>query len=136
MRSGGGCWSGPARAPAAADRRSGSASAGRWQAGGCAGTAQFRATSSACRPARERADRLPRGGAGGTRVRPRSRGRWAWRCGGWRCARAAKFTLLEAADERLTAGFHGYEPAEGLRWTDGYAELPIEAFARFDGARR
>jgi hypothetical protein len=43
-----------------------------------------------------------------------------------------KFMLLNADDERLTSGFHDYEPAEGLRWTDGYAELPVEMFARFD----
>jgi antigen 43 len=43
-----------------------------------------------------------------------------------------KFALLDAADERLTAGFHDCEPLERLRWTDGYAELPAEAFARFD----
>ena len=44
----------------------------------------------------------------------------------------AKFMLIDADDERLTAGFHEYEPAENIRWTDGYAELPIQAFARFD----
>jgi hypothetical protein len=43
-----------------------------------------------------------------------------------------KFMLFEANDERLTAGFHDYEPSDNLRWTDGYAELPVEAFARFD----
>jgi antigen 43 len=44
----------------------------------------------------------------------------------------AKFMLINADDERLTAGFHDYEPVENIRWTDGYAELPIQAFARFD----
>jgi hypothetical protein len=44
----------------------------------------------------------------------------------------AKFMLIAADDERLTAGFHDYEPAENIRWTNGYAELPIQAFARFD----
>jgi hypothetical protein len=44
----------------------------------------------------------------------------------------AKFSLLDAADERLTVGFHAYEADCHLRWTDGYAELPSEAFARFD----
>jgi hypothetical protein len=43
-----------------------------------------------------------------------------------------KFTLFDAADERLTVGFHTYEADGHLRWTDGYAELPAEAFARFD----
>ena len=40
--------------------------------------------------------------------------------------------LIDADDERLTAGFHDYEPAENIRWTDGHGELPIQAFARFD----
>ena len=44
----------------------------------------------------------------------------------------AKFMLLQADDERLTRGFHDYEPADDLRWTDGYAELPATAFSRFD----
>jgi hypothetical protein len=44
----------------------------------------------------------------------------------------AKFMLIDADDERLTAGFHDYEAAENIRWTDGYGELPIQAFARFD----
>ena len=44
----------------------------------------------------------------------------------------AKFMLFDADDERLTAGFHAYEADCNLRWTDGYAELPAEAFVRFD----
>jgi hypothetical protein len=44
----------------------------------------------------------------------------------------AKFMLLDAADDRLTVGFHAYEADCHLRWTDGCAELPAEAFARFD----
>lgn len=44
----------------------------------------------------------------------------------------AKFMLIDADDERLTAGFHAYEADCNLRWTDGSAELPIEAFARFE----
>ena len=43
-----------------------------------------------------------------------------------------KFMLLEADDEALTVGFHAYEPDCNLRWTDGCAKLPAEAFARFD----
>jgi hypothetical protein len=38
---------------------------------------------------------------------------------------------LDADDERLTEGFHGYEPAEHIRWTDGQAELPAATFAGF-----
>jgi hypothetical protein len=44
----------------------------------------------------------------------------------------ARFMLLDADDERLTVGFHEYEADGHLRWTDGHAELPAEAFARFD----
>ncbi|WP_158928780.1 Hint domain-containing protein [Acidisphaera sp. S103] len=43
-----------------------------------------------------------------------------------------KFMFLDADDDRLTAGFHDYEPSNRLRWTDGHAHLPIEAFAQFD----
>jgi hypothetical protein len=42
----------------------------------------------------------------------------------------SKLMLFDADDERLTAGFHNYEPSDRLRWTDGCAELPIEMFAR------
>jgi hypothetical protein len=42
----------------------------------------------------------------------------------------ADCTVLEADDERLTSGFHDYEPSDDLRWTNGYAELPAAAFAR------
>jgi hypothetical protein len=38
---------------------------------------------------------------------------------------------LDADDDRLTAGFHGYEESDRIRWTDGHAELPITAFAGF-----
>jgi antigen 43 len=43
----------------------------------------------------------------------------------------ARVVVFDAADERLTVGFHAYETDCGLRWTDGRAELPAEAFARF-----
>jgi hypothetical protein len=42
-----------------------------------------------------------------------------------------RFMHLDADDERLTVGFHDYESADRLRWTNGYAELPIDAFAQF-----
>jgi len=42
---------------------------------------------------------------------------------GWRV------DLTEAADERLTDGFHGYEPDDGIRWTSGDAALPEDLFA-------
>ena len=43
----------------------------------------------------------------------------------------ARVVVFDAADERLTVGFHAYETDCGLRWTDGRAELPAEALARF-----
>jgi hypothetical protein len=44
----------------------------------------------------------------------------------------AKFMRIEADDDRLVSGFHHYEDADRLRWTDGCAELPAAMFARFD----
>jgi hypothetical protein len=44
----------------------------------------------------------------------------------------ARSVVFDADDERLTAGFHPYEAGCNLRWTDGHAELPAEAFAGFD----
>jgi hypothetical protein len=44
----------------------------------------------------------------------------------------AKFMLFDAADDRLTVGFHAYEADGNLRWTDGCAELPAAAFVRFN----
>jgi hypothetical protein len=38
---------------------------------------------------------------------------------------------IEAADRRLTEGFHGYDPADNLRWTNGDATLPADMFAGF-----
>jgi hypothetical protein len=32
--------------------------------------------------------------------------------------------IVDADDDALTDGFHGYEPAEGCRWTNGHAVLP------------
>ena len=46
----------------------------------------------------------------------------------------AKLALIEAEDARLSDGFHGYEPAERLRWTTGDAGLPASVFAGFTGA--
>jgi hypothetical protein len=41
--------------------------------------------------------------------------------------------VIEAADDRLVERFHGYEPTDGLRWTDGDAVLPAALFADFGG---
>lgn len=44
-----------------------------------------------------------------------------------------KFDVVLAKDAKLTDGFHAYKAGRNLRWTDGYAALPIQAFARFEG---
>ena len=40
----------------------------------------------------------------------------------------AKIVLVQADDARLVDGFHDFEPDEGLRWTNGDAELPASLF--------
>jgi hypothetical protein len=45
-----------------------------------------------------------------------------------------RFVVLKADDARLADGFHPYEAASDLRWTDGRATLPAEAFAGFTGS--
>jgi hypothetical protein len=45
-----------------------------------------------------------------------------------------RFEVLLASDARLADGFHEYEAAGDLRWTDGYATLPVAPFAQFNGA--
>jgi Hint domain len=42
-----------------------------------------------------------------------------------------RFRTLEAADASLSEGFHEFEPANGLRWTDGDAVLPTALFEGF-----
>jgi hypothetical protein len=44
-----------------------------------------------------------------------------------------RFRIIEAADGSLTEGFHPFEIADGLRWTDGDAALPAALFEGFDG---
>jgi len=38
--------------------------------------------------------------------------------------------LIEASDERVTDGFHRYEPDDHIRWTSGNAALPEDLLAR------
>ncbi len=45
-----------------------------------------------------------------------------------------RFRVTKAVDERLIEGFHAFERENGLRWTDGDAELPATLFNGFDGA--
>jgi hypothetical protein len=40
---------------------------------------------------------------------------------------------LQADDERLTDGFHPFEPHNGFRWTNGAATVPSAMFADFEG---
>jgi hypothetical protein len=44
-----------------------------------------------------------------------------------------RLRLLDAADPALTDGFHGFEPEECLRWTDGNALLSAGFLAGIDG---
>jgi hypothetical protein len=44
-----------------------------------------------------------------------------------------RFRTLEGADTSLSEGFHEFEPANGLRWTDGDAVLPTALFDGFAG---
>jgi antigen 43 len=46
----------------------------------------------------------------------------------------ARFRVIEADDARLSSGFHAFEAASGLRWTDGDAVLPADLFHGFAGA--
>jgi hypothetical protein len=46
----------------------------------------------------------------------------------------ARVRVMAASDPALTAGFHGYEPALGVRWTDGAGVLPAALFAGIEGA--
>ena len=45
----------------------------------------------------------------------------------------ARLRIMEADDPTLAEGFHGFEPSDGLRWTNGDACLPAALFADFDG---
>jgi Hint domain len=45
--------------------------------------------------------------------------------------RGTRFQTVRAADPLLVEGFHAFEPETGLRWTDGDAMLPADAFASF-----
>jgi hypothetical protein len=45
----------------------------------------------------------------------------------------ARHRTIGADDDRLTEGFHGYEPDLDIRWTDGDAALPDALFEGFDG---
>ncbi|HTW71161.1 MAG TPA: Hint domain-containing protein [Acetobacteraceae bacterium] len=46
----------------------------------------------------------------------------------------ARMQVIEAANPLLTDGFHGFEPADHIRWTDGDGVLPSELLTGFPGA--
>ncbi|MEA2737570.1 MAG: hypothetical protein QOH05_877, partial [Acetobacteraceae bacterium] len=46
---------------------------------------------------------------------------------------SARERTLQADDERLTDGFHPFEPHNGFRWTNGAATVPSALFADFEG---
>jgi hypothetical protein len=48
-------------------------------------------------------------------------------------SQGTRFRIIEAADPALTEGFHPFEPADALRWTDGDAALPTALLQGFDG---
>jgi hypothetical protein len=49
-------------------------------------------------------------------------------------AQAEQQHAIEAWHDSLTDGYHAYEPENGIRWTDGNAELPTSLFADLSGA--
>ena len=46
---------------------------------------------------------------------------------------ATRSRLVQAANARLTDGFHDYEADNDFRWTNGDALVPEDLFARFAG---
>jgi hypothetical protein len=45
----------------------------------------------------------------------------------------SRWRVIAADDAALVEGFHAFEAANGLRWTDGDAVLPAALFAGFAG---
>lgn len=45
--------------------------------------------------------------------------------------KGTRFRVIEAEDNRLTRGFHTFEPDNGIRWTDGNAAIPTELLDGF-----
>lgn len=44
-----------------------------------------------------------------------------------------RLKLIEADDPSLVDGFHGFEPDNGFRWTNGDAAVPMALFEGLDG---
>jgi hypothetical protein len=49
-------------------------------------------------------------------------------------AERSRQRAIEAGDDRLCDGYHAFEPADGLRWTDGDASVPAALFAAMTAA--
>jgi hypothetical protein len=49
-------------------------------------------------------------------------------------AQGKQSRAIDAGDARLSKGYHAFEPANCIRWTDGDAEVPRELFAGVSGA--
>ena len=45
------------------------------------------------------------------------------------------FRSIDVSDPVLNEGFHGFEPDNGLRWTDGDAGLPASLFDDLEGSK-
>ena len=48
----------------------------------------------------------------------------------------ARYRSIAVTDPALSEGFHGFEPDNGLRWTDGDAALPTSLFDGLDGTKK
>jgi hypothetical protein len=44
-----------------------------------------------------------------------------------------RFRIYTASDRALTDGFHAFEPASGMRWTNGDAAIPARLWDAFTG---
>ena len=64
---------------------------------------------------------------------PRVRGVALWAITVFQGARCRS---IEVTDPTLSEGFHGFEPDNGLRWTDGDAALPEALFDGLDGSKK
>ena len=49
--------------------------------------------------------------------------------------RGSWFRSVEMSDPVLSEGFHGFEPDNGLLWTDGDAVLPASLFDALEGSK-
>ena len=48
-------------------------------------------------------------------------------------AQSKRTQAIKADADTLRVGYHDYEPTNGIRWTDGNAEIPAKLFATMNG---